>query len=191
MRRAVAALVIVVVIVIAAAVVNLLTHGVSARDQPTRPEIVLARTMRHLAVPAKLRSLTNPIPASAAALQQGREHFADHCAQCHGNDGRGQTEMGRSLYPRAPDMTLPETQKLSDGELFAIIRNGVRLTGMPGWAGEHSEQDDWKLVLFIRHLPRMTKEEAESMKALNPVSPTDMREEQDEREFLSGGDSHK
>jgi mono/diheme cytochrome c family protein len=191
MRRAVAALVIVVVIVIAAAVVNLLIHGVSARDQPTRVEVVLARTMRRFAVPMKLRSLKNPIPVSAAAMQEGREHFADHCAQCHGNDGRGQTEMGRSLYPRAPDMTLPETQKLSDGELFAIIRNGVRLTGMPGWAGEHSEQDDWKLVLFIRHLPRMTKEEAESMKALNPVSPMEMREEQDEREFLSGGDSHK
>ncbi|HEV8433294.1 MAG TPA: c-type cytochrome [Thermoanaerobaculia bacterium] len=191
MRRAVAVLVIVVVLVIAAAVVNLLMRGVSARDQPTRAEVVVARTMRRFAIPMKLRSLKNPIPMSAAALEEGRAHFADHCAQCHGNDGRGQTEMGRSLYPRAPDMTLPETQKLSDGELFAIIRNGVRLTGMPGWAGEHSEQDDWKLVLFIRHLPRMTKEEAESMKALNPVSPMEMREEQDEREFLSGGDSHK
>jgi len=191
MRRAVAILVIVVVVAIAAAVVSLLMHGVSARDQPTRAEVVLARTMRHFAVPMKLRSLRNPIPVSAAALQEGREHFADHCAQCHGNDGRGQTEMGRSLYPPAPDMTQPETQELSDGELFAIIRNGVRLTGMPGWAGEHSEQDEWKLVLFIRHLPRMTKEEAESMKALNSVSPMEMREEQDERDFLSGGDSRK
>jgi mono/diheme cytochrome c family protein len=191
MRRVVAVLVIVAVVAIAAAAVSLLIHGVSARDQPTRPEVMLARTLRHFAVPAKLRAAKNPVPMSAAALQEGREHFADHCAQCHGNDGRGQTEMGRNLYPRAPDMTLPETQKLSDGELFAIIRNGVRLTGMPGWGGEHTEQDDWKLVLFIRHLPRMTKEEADSMKALNPVSPMEMREEQDERKFLSGGDSHK
>jgi len=191
MRRAVAVLVIVVVIVAAAAIASLLIRGVSARDQPTMAEMMLARTLRHFAVPMKLRSAANPVPMSAAALQEGREHFADHCAQCHGNDGRGETEMGRSLYPRAPDMTLPETQKLSDGELFAIIRNGVRLTGMPGWGGEHSEQDDWKLVLFIRHLPRMTKEEAQSMKALNPVSPMEMREQQEEREFLSGGDFHK
>ncbi len=191
MRRAAGLLVFVVVVLIAAAIANLLVRGVSARDQPTRMEVVLARTLRHFAVPMKVRSTKNPVPMSAAALQEGREHFADHCAQCHGNDGRGQTEMGRNLYPRAPDMTLPETQKLPDGELFAIIRNGVRLTGMPGWGGEHSEQDDWKLVLFIRHLPRMTKEEAESMKALNPVSPMERREEQEEREFLSGGDSHK
>lgn len=191
MRRAVAVIVLFVVVLVAAAVVNVLIHGVSARDQPTRFEAALARTLRHFAVPANLRTAKNPVASSAAALQEGREHFADHCAQCHGNDGRGQTEMGRNLYPRSPDMTLPETQELSDGELFAIIRNGVRLTGMPGWGGEHSEQDDWKLVLFIRHLPRMTKEEAESMKALNPVSPMEMREEQQEREFLSGGDSHK
>ena len=191
MRRAVAVIVLIVVVLIAAAVVNVLIHGVSAREQPTRAEVVLARTLRHFAVPMSLRSAKNPVPADAAALQEGRAHFADHCAQCHGNDGRGNTEMGRNLYPRAPDMTLPETQKLSDGELFAIIRNGVRLTGMPGWAGSHSEQDDWKLVLFIRHLPRMSKEEAGSMKALNPVSPMEMREEQEEREFLSGGDPHK
>lgn len=191
MRRAAVILIFVVIVLIAAAVADLLVHGVSARDQPTRVEAVFARTLRHFAVPMKLRSMKSPVPMSAAALQEGREHFADHCAQCHGNDGRGQTDMGRNLYPRAPDMTQAETQKLSDGELFAIIRNGVRLTGMPGWGGEHSEQDDWKLVLFVRHLPRMTKEEAESMKALNPVSPMEMREEQDEREFLSGGDSHK
>jgi mono/diheme cytochrome c family protein len=191
MRRAVAVLVIVVVIVIIAAVASVLVHGVSAREAPTRSEVVLARALRHFAVPMKLRSMRSPIAMSAAALQEGREHFADHCAQCHGNNGRGQTEMGRNLYPRAPDMTLAATQKLSDGELFAIIRNGVRLTGMPGWGGSHSEEDDWKLVLFIRHLPAMTKEEAESMKALNPVSPMDMREEQEEREFLGGGESHE
>src|ERR1041385_2218144 len=159
MRRVVAVLLI-LLIAIAAVVANVVIHGVSARDQPTHSEVAIARTLRHFAVPMKLRSASNPLPVSAAALQEGREHFADHCAQCHGNDGRGQTEMGRNLYPRAPDMTLPATQKLSDGELFAIIRNGVRLTGMPGWGGEHSEQDDWKLVLFIRHLPQMTKEEA-------------------------------
>lgn len=150
----------------------------------------MARTLRHFAVPASLRSRKNPLPMTAAALKEGREHFADHCAQCHGNDGRGQTEMGRNLYPRAPDMTLAETQQLSDGELFAIIRNGVRLTGMPAWSGAH-EDDDWKLVLFVRHMPQMTKEEAESMRALNPVSPAELREENEEREFLNGGDSHK
>lgn len=191
MRRAIAVIAFLLLIGVIAVVANVLVHGVSTRDEPTRAEVTLARTLRHFAVPAKLRAMKNPIAMSPAALQEAREHFADHCAQCHGNDGRGQTEMGRSLYPKAPDMTLPETQNLSDGELFAIIRNGVRLTGMPAWSGDHTEADDWKLVLFIRHLPQMTKEEAESMKALNPVSPMEMREEQEERDFLSGGGGHR
>jgi mono/diheme cytochrome c family protein len=189
MRRAIAVVVLLIVIV-AAAVASLLIHGVSARDEPTRIEAILARTLRHFAVPWRMRAARNPLPLTAAALQEGREHFADHCAQCHGNDGRGQTEMGRKLYPRSPDMTQPDTQNLSDGELFAIIRNGVRLTGMPAWGGERDDTENWKLVLFLRHLPKMTKEEAEAMRALNPVSRSEMREEQEEREFLSGGESH-
>jgi hypothetical protein len=57
--------------------------------------------------------------------------------------------------PSAPesDLRLAETQKLSDRELFWIIENGIGSTGMPGFAPPHGSQDDWKLVLFIRHLP--------------------------------------
>ena len=65
-------------------------------------------------------------------IAEGRDHFADHCATCHANDGSGNTEMGRGLYPKAPDMRLPATQNLSDAELFYIIENGVRLTGHAG-----------------------------------------------------------
>ena len=86
-------------------------------------------------------------------------HFADHCASCHGNDGRGKTEIGQNLYPKAPDMWGEETQKLSDGELFYIIKNGVRLTGMPAW-GKDTPKDDrqsWHLVAFIRHVPWITR----------------------------------
>ena len=162
------------------AVVLILRRGLSAREEPTRTEAVIARTMRHFAVPAKLRGAKNPIALTPDVLAEAREHFADHCAQCHGNDGRGQTEIGKSLYPRAPDMTMPATQNLTDGELFAIIRNGVRLTGMPGWGGD--DADNWKLVVLIRHMPRMTKEEIESMKKFNPISRSDLEEE----EFLNG-----
>ncbi len=108
-------------------------HGISARDQPTRVEIFVARRLRHLAIPLAARQMSNPEPASPATVKAGMEHFADHCATCHGNDGRGDTEIGKNLYPKAPDMTSEDTQSLSDGELFYIIENGVRLTGMPAW----------------------------------------------------------
>jgi|SRR6266508_3644037 len=97
--------------------------------------------------------------------------------------------MGRNLYPRAPDMRLPATQAISDGEPFYIIENGVRLTGMPAWAAPGSEEDSWKLVHFIRHLPLLTPEELIEMDSLNPRSAGEWRglEEEEER-FLGGHD---
>jgi hypothetical protein len=117
-------------------------HGVSARDQPTRAEIFVATRLRHLAIPIAARQMSNPEPSSPATVKAGMEHFADHCATCHGNDGRGDTEIGKNLYPKAPDMTSEDTQSLSDGELFYIIENGVRFTGMPGWGtGKRSTEE--------------------------------------------------
>lgn len=170
------------------AMAGMLRHGLSARDEPMRLEAFLARRLRHWAVPRDQRNLKNPVPVTEASLAQGRAHFADHCALCHGNDGTGQTTIGRNLYPRAPDMTSSTTQSLSDGELFFIIKNGVRLTGMPAWGAETQEDDreSWRLVQFIRHLPEITEEELEEMKEMNPKTRSELAEEEKIRKFLSG-----
>lgn len=158
-----------------------LRHGISARKEPSPVEIRVARAVRHLAIPRLDRDEENPWKdvATADVMKDAREHFADHCAQCHANDGSGDTEMGKSLYPRAPDMRLPATQNLSDGELYYIIRNGVPLTGMPAWGDPHFDQDDdsWQLVLFIRHLPQLTAEELKDMESYNPKGKMEMEEE--------------
>jgi hypothetical protein len=94
--------------------------------------------------------------------------------------------MGRNLYPRAPDMTAPATQTLSDGELFWIIENGIRLTGMPAWGGAGRPEASWQLVHFIRHLPRLSPEEEAEMRRLNPRSPEETNEIDEEERFLEG-----
>ena len=96
--------------------------------------------------------------------------------------------MGPNFYPHAPDMTLRETQSLSDGELFAIIENGIRLTGMPAWGTGTAESayGSWTLVHFIRHLPQISSEELEEMARLNPKSPEELKEEEEEQKFLEG-----
>lgn len=176
----------VVVIVAAAAAWLVVSRGVSARDQPSAPETLLARALRRAATPADFRGLRNPYPLTEAALQDGLEHFADHCALCHGNDGRADNFYGRNMFPPPPDMTT-ETQKLSDGEIYSVIENGVRLTGMPAFGdGSPDNEASWHLVHFIRHLPQITPEELARMEALNPKSPAQFAAEQEEREFLEG-----
>jgi mono/diheme cytochrome c family protein len=172
----------------------LLSHGFSAADEPTRVEAAIARRVRHLATPRSARELKNPLPPAAAVLEEGLAHFADHCAICHANDGGGYTEIGQGLYPKAPDMRLPSTQQLSDGELYYIIRNGIRFTGMPAWGGVDNVQEDrdnWALVHFIRHLPKLTEAEVAKMKSLNPKSPEEEEggETEEERRFLEGAAS--
>lgn len=176
----------------AIAVIAILRHGVSARDTPTAAEAAIAGLLRHSAVPRDARAMKNPIPLTDAVLAEGRAHWADHCATCHGNDGKGDTEVGRGLYPKVPDMN-DGSPDLSDGELFYIITNGVRLTGMPGWGDPrdpHAAAQTWHLVHFIRHLPKLTPAELETMKQMNPSSPAERKEKKEEDEFLSG-DDHK
>src|ERR1044071_8928285 len=164
----------IVLIVVTVFVMGLLTGayiviaGVSARPQPGALETRTSHALRSIAISARVRGLANPVQPTADVINEGMEHFADHCAVCHGNDGSGNTEMGRGLYPRAPDMRLPATQDLSDAELFYIIENGVRLTGMPGWSTgtKAGETSSWHLVHFIRHLPKLSDEDIARMESL-------------------------
>ncbi len=179
--------------------VMMVRRGFSARENPSWIEALAAGIAKRLAVPAIYR-MKNPYPATAENIREGEEHFADHCATCHANNGSGDTLFGRGLYPKPPDMRMAETQNKTDGELYYTIENGVRLSGMPAFgpglppsSGDQGTGDveTWKLVLFIRHLPQITAEELEQMQKLNPKTEEDRKEEQQEEEFLNGGEAPK
>jgi mono/diheme cytochrome c family protein len=162
-------------------------HGWSARQEPLGIERWIARRVWAGALPAAARNQANPAPKTPEVLAEARAHWADHCASCHANDGSGDAVMGARMYPPSPDMRKAATQNLSDGELFYIIQNGIRLTGMPPWGGsDHDAEDSWKLVRFIRHLPDLTIEERKQMEKLNPKSPEELKEEEEEMKFLKG-----
>ena len=193
MKKLCIALAVLVVLLLGATIGGLallLRGGISARAEPSSLEAAVAGKLRRLGIPRSFGQLRNPANSSKDVLAAGRAHFADHCAICHANDGSGWTEMGRNLYPRAPDLRLAPTQQLADGELFYIIENGVRLTGMPAWGdgSEQSQRASWHLVAFIRHLPQLTPEEKLEMERLNPKSPEEWREMQEDEEFLKGNE---
>jgi mono/diheme cytochrome c family protein len=184
-----ATLILLAILVVAAGYgLALVRRGFSARGTPSGIERFAATTARKLAVPSSYRQLHNPFPASPENIRAGMEHFADHCATCHANDGSGDSMFGKGMYPKPPDMRLAQTQSRSDGELYYTIENGVRLTGMPAFGKEHDidDMDTWRLVLFIRHLPKMTTQELQQMTQLNPKTEEERQEEKQEEEFLGG-----
>lgn len=163
-------------------------RGFSTRTPPGAMETTLATTMRGAAIPSRYRSMRNPVAASPDVMREGMEHWADHCAACHANDGSGDTMYGKTMYPRPPDMRRRETQDMSDGELYYTIQNGIRLSGMPAFGSPgDNDLDSWKLVAFIRHLPSLAQGEEMEMEKMNPKSPDEMEEEQQEENFLQGG----
>ncbi len=175
-----------VLVVVGAPVAFLMTGGVSARPEPSGLETRVARRLRSLAMPASARLARNPLRPSPELLSQALAHFADHCAVCHGADGSGSTPLGRGLSPRVPDLRGAASQELTDGELFFIIENGVRLTGMPAFGGAGRPEESWKLVHFIRHLPDLTAEELAEVRRLEPRGPGEWRELQEDEDFLRG-----
>jgi mono/diheme cytochrome c family protein len=188
--RALLVLILAVAVIGGVLAYTVVRRGLSAHDEPSRVEALLARTMRRLATPAAVRGQPNPVQASGAVLDEALEHYADHCATCHASDGSGDTAIGRGLYPRVPDMRGAGTQSLSDGELFSIIEHGIRLTGMPAWSTgtTEGERQSWALVHFIRRLPKLPAEEVDRIEQLTPRTAGEWREEEEARRFLSGED---
>lgn len=156
-----------VVILIQAAAMWLFmrNQGFSAKEKPSWMESMMARQARSVATPSDAKTLKNPRTVSEDSLAEAREHWTEHCSFCHGIDGRGSV-IGRNMYPPAPNMNDPQTQQKTDGELFYIISNGIRLTGMPAWEGVDTPEALWDLVSFIRHLPQLSPEELKQMREL-------------------------
>jgi mono/diheme cytochrome c family protein len=132
-----------------------LLQSCTADKQPSQEESNLANAAKDVAIPLEAGSKKNPLPETGEVVSQGQEVFLGSCAQCHGADGRADTDVGRNMAPPAMDLTSAHVQHWSDAELFWIVQNGVRLTGMPAWHSSISETDTWKLARFIHKLPSL------------------------------------
>ena len=173
MKPVVKAFLILLVLLIAAGAgvaAYVVTTGMSAREEPGAIETFLARNLRNVAIARRARELSNPIQRGPEIIAAGRAHFADHCAVCHANNGSGDTMFGRGMWPKPADLRREETQSLSDGEIFYIIEQGIRFSGMPGFGSNSGdgEKASWHLVHFIRHLPEISAAELAEMEKLNP-----------------------
>jgi mono/diheme cytochrome c family protein len=164
---------------------SMVRSGFSTRERPSTLEAAGAQMMRHLAMSSHARTMVSPVSVSASALAAARMHWADHCAICHAANGSGETDIGRNVYPPAPDMRGDTVQSRSDGELYSVIQNGVRLTAMPAWgAARDDDPETWALVAFIRTLPSMPPDVLSEVEAAQPRSMHELEEDMREREFL-------
>ena len=137
----------------AVAIVGFTQIKIGALQEPGHLETLLATRAKHLLVHRSSERGIPPEPANLqASIEEGDNLFGTECAACHGLNGHSPTDAGRWMYPRSADLTSPEVQQYSDRELFWIVKNGIRLSGMPAFGQVESDQHVWNLVQYVRTL---------------------------------------
>ncbi|MFT4114751.1 c-type cytochrome [Silvibacterium sp.] len=97
----------------------------------------------------------NPFPATASNIDDGKQAFTQYCMVCHGLDGQNTgVPFAATVDPPVPSLASDEVQSYTDGQLKWIIQHGVSPSGMPPSEGVFADDDMWKMVLYIRHLPK-------------------------------------
>ncbi len=128
--------------------------NLSAAPEPGRMETLLATKGKRFFIRRASHGEVPPPPKDMqTSVEEGDKLFGTECAACHGLDGHKLTDAGRWMYPRAADLTSPTVQRYSDRELFWIVKNGIRLSGMPAFARVESDEHIWNLVHYVRTLP--------------------------------------
>jgi mono/diheme cytochrome c family protein len=127
--------------------------GCSARP-PSRAEIeVVYWTKHHITISGKKD--INPVPATPENIEDGKQFFTSYCMVCHGLDGQNTgVPFATSVSPPIPSLASAEVQEYTDGQLKFIIKNGIYPSGMPPSKGDFSYDDMWRMILYIRHLPK-------------------------------------
>jgi predicted CXXCH cytochrome family protein len=153
---------VIVVLAVGAFYEYIVSGGLVARQKPLAAEAIVMRWVLQLSLPKSAKTQKNPLLADVHAedISAGGELYKRECEICHGYDGGGDTLTGGGLYPPPLDFRTPLVQSTPDGVLFYFIRNGIRNTAMPGW--QMPDQDIWRLVLFIRNLPKVATPSGEA-----------------------------
>ena len=137
------------------------THGPFA-------QWALGTTMQN-SVRARAARLVPPSDLASRA-RRGSTDFDEMCVQCHGAPGKDRSEVGKGLSPQPPALT-DAARRWSSSEIFWIVKNGVRMTGMPAFGPTHDDDRLWAIVAFVEELPKLSPEQYKSMQPSGAAPP--------------------
>ena len=133
----------------------------AARDDPGLVRWALI-SVRESSVERRARDVRVPPLEGEARLERGFRSYREMCVVCHGRPGAERSPLAKGLNPQAPDLARPD-HDMSAAELFWVMKNGIRMTGMPAWGRTHSDEELWDLVAFVRALPSLSAAQYEAL----------------------------
>lgn len=151
--------------IVAATIVTLLVIGLAivlsgalnvAATNPhaSLTEWILSSAMRR-SVAVRSSAIVPPKTFTDDQVRKGFEEFDEMCVACHGAPGKEKSSVGKGLRPQPPNLA-EAAGRWDDGSLFWIIKNGIKMTGMPAFGPTHDDPTIWSIVAFVRRLPHMT-----------------------------------
>lgn len=152
-------LMVAVIIVIGGALAAILSgaFNVAATNPDSAMTTWILHTTMKRSVAVRSSAIVAPDSFTEAQVRAGSNEFRAMCAGCHGAPGRMRSAAGKGLRPRAPDLAVVAGE-WSNANLFWIIKNGIKMTGMPAFGPTHDDRTLWNIVAFVRQLPNMTAE---------------------------------
>ena len=168
MRGFIAGIVVAIVVALVGGYI-LLQSGLIPANADAMPgglEIWAANTSLNATLEREAPKDPNPVAMTDDNLIEGVNLFAQHCAICHGtaNGERSASPVAKGLYPRPPQLATNGVEDDTEGVSYWKIKHGIRLTGMPSWAGSLNDQQIWTLALFLKHMDKLPPGAQESWK---------------------------
>ncbi len=138
---------------------------VATKSAPLPMERYLAKTALHAAMRGELNR-TAPITADEVNLRAGARVYTRNCAGCHGFAGEAEAAFAKGMFPPPPQLLPPKACVTDDpvGETYWKVKNGIRLTGMPGFVDSLSDTEIWQVSLFLLHAKQLPPGVLESVK---------------------------
>lgn len=147
------------------------SYDVSANQEPAKFEDWVMGTFRDRSIEERSEDLKGPALDDEARVRTGYSIYSTHCVTCHGAPGVWPDDLAMGLYPTPPSLDSPAVQDEEDGELFWIVKNGIKFTGMPAFGPMQTDDDLWSVVAFLRRLPHLSPDEYKAMRAQEEPMP--------------------
>ncbi len=160
--RTIKTILILVILLIAASLVYIYsgTYNIAATKPHSELATWIFRTAKKYSIQKHAEEIEEPDIGGEELVRNGFEHYDNMCSGCHGAPG---SEAAGGFSPAPPDL-VEKADKFRPAELFWVIKNGIKMTGMPEFGSTHSDDELWGIVAFIVKLPDVTAEQYKMMK---------------------------
>lgn len=152
-----------VVSVVGGTVIGSGMYNIAANDKHWDITTSMIEVMRDKSIETRSKELQAPNLDNKDRIARAAPNYAAMCATCHLSPGVDKSELYEGLYPQPVVFTKVTVPTRQPEETFWIIKNGLKMTGMPAWGLYNSDDQIWDLVAFVNTVNEMSAEEYQKL----------------------------